>query len=83
METEFSHGKDDSCEYQCHPGPGAGGCPGCAHMHGSGKMDSMDPFGDGDGDVLQSILCSVFGVNGRKTKEEDRSGKWVGYGQGC
>jgi hypothetical protein len=44
MENQFSHGNDDSCQCSCHPGSGAGGCSGCAHMHGSGKMESMDPF---------------------------------------
>jgi hypothetical protein len=44
MENQFSHGYDDSCGCSCHPGSGAGGCSGCGHMHGSGKMESMDPF---------------------------------------
>jgi hypothetical protein len=44
MENQFSHGYDDSCGCSCHPGSGTGGCSGCGHMHGSGKMESMDPF---------------------------------------
>ena len=44
MEKQFSDGNDDSCGCSCHPGSGAGDCSGCAPMHGSGKMESMDPF---------------------------------------
>ncbi|MDQ6866005.1 MAG: hypothetical protein M3044_19540 [Thermoproteota archaeon] len=44
MENQCSHENDDSCGCSCHPGSGAGGCSGCGHMHGSGKMGSMDPF---------------------------------------
>ena len=44
MENQFSRENDDSCECSCHPGSGAGGCSGCGHMHGGGKMESMDPF---------------------------------------
>ena len=44
MENQFSHGNDDSCGCSCHPGSGAGGCSECGHMHGSGKMGSIDPF---------------------------------------
>src|SRR5713226_3926342 len=44
MENQCSRENDDSCECSCHPGSGTGGCSGCAHMHGSGKMESMDPF---------------------------------------
>jgi hypothetical protein len=44
MENQFSHESDDSCGSSCHPGSGAGGCSGCANMHGSGKMESMDRF---------------------------------------
>src|SRR5215469_4384094 len=44
MENQSYQEKDDSCECACHPEAGAGGCSGCAHMHGSGKMEQMDPF---------------------------------------
>lgn len=44
MENQCSQENDDSCECPCHPGSGEGGCGGCAHMHGSSKMGSMDPF---------------------------------------
>ncbi|MDQ6667178.1 MAG: hypothetical protein M3Y53_03005 [Thermoproteota archaeon] len=35
---------DDSCGCSCHPGSGAGDCSGCARIHGSSKMEAMDPF---------------------------------------
>ena len=44
MENQFSRENDDTCGCSCHPGSGAGGCPGCGHMHGGGKMASMDPY---------------------------------------
>jgi hypothetical protein len=45
MENQCSQDENhDSCECACHPGSGAGGCSGCAQMHGSSKMGSMDPF---------------------------------------
>jgi hypothetical protein len=44
MEDQSYQEKDDSCDCVCHPEAGAGGCPGCVHMHGSGKMGQMDPF---------------------------------------
>ena len=44
MENQCSRENDDSCGCSCHPGSGAGGCSGCGDMHGSGKMESMDPF---------------------------------------
>ena len=44
MENQSSRENDDSCGCSCHPGSGAGGCSGCGCMHGSGKMESMDPF---------------------------------------
>ncbi|MGC1931238.1 MAG: hypothetical protein WA667_19890, partial [Candidatus Nitrosopolaris sp.] len=44
MENQCSQEDQDSCECPCHPGSGAGGCSGCANMHGNNKMGSMDPF---------------------------------------
>jgi len=44
MENQFSHEEDDACGCSCHPGSGEGGCSGCGHMHGVGKMGAMDPY---------------------------------------
>ena len=44
MENQCSQENHGSCECPCHPGSGAGGCSGCAPMHGHGKMGSMDAF---------------------------------------
>ena len=44
MENECGQENRDSCECPCHPGTGAGGCPGCADMHGHSKMGSGDVF---------------------------------------
>src|SRR5215470_16544393 len=45
MENQCSQDENhDSCECACHPGSGAAGCSGCAQIHGTSKMGSMDPF---------------------------------------
>ena len=44
MENQCGQENRDSCECPCHPGTGAGGCPGCADMHGHSKMGSGDVF---------------------------------------
>ena len=45
MENQGSQDENhDSCECACHPGSGAAGCSGCAQIHGTSKMGSMDPF---------------------------------------
>lgn len=43
MENQFSHEEDDACGCS-GPGSGEGGCSGCGHMHGGGKMGAMDPY---------------------------------------
>ena len=44
MENQCGQENSESCECPCHPGTGAGGCPGCADMHGHSKMGSGDVF---------------------------------------
>ena len=45
MENQCSQDENhDSCECACHPGFGVAGCSGCAQMHGTSKMGSMDPL---------------------------------------
>ncbi len=44
MENQVNHENDDSCGCSSHPGSGTSGCSECGPMHGSGKMESMDPF---------------------------------------
>ena len=44
MENQCGQENRDICQCPCHPGTGAGGCAGCAHMHGHSKMGSGDAF---------------------------------------
>lgn len=84
MENQFRHESgttdDDSCGCSCHPGSEAGGCSGCAPVHGSGKIGSMDPFEMVIPMWHKGFFCSIFGVDDWETKEEDRSGIWSCYG---
>ncbi|MFZ0511753.1 MAG: hypothetical protein WAM14_09125 [Candidatus Nitrosopolaris sp.] len=67
MENQFRHESgttdDDSCGCSCHPGSEAGGCSGCAPVHGSGKIGSMDPFEMVIPMWHKGFFCSIFGVD--------------------